>query len=170
MNEVIEPLLKSLTNLLRDTQLTIATAESCTGGLIASLLTELPGSSAWFDRGFVTYSNESKHESLGIDAALITQFGAVSLQTAEAMVAGALRHSHADVALAVTGIAGPDGGTEAKPVGTVCFAFAQRDGLLQSRSCLYSPSSRSQIRFLSCVEALHGMIFLLNQTHPQRNY
>lgn len=166
MNEVIEPLLKSLTTLLHEKKLIIATAESCTGGLIASLLTELPGSSAWFDRGFVTYSNEAKQELLGVEAELLARYGAVSLQTAEAMAAGALKHSHAHVALAVTGIAGPDGGTEAKPVGTVCFAFAERNGLMQSRSCLYSPSSRSQIRFLSCVEALHGMIFLLNQAYP----
>lgn len=167
MNEVIEPLLKSLTELLREKKLMIATAESCTGGLIASLLTELPGSSAWFDRGFVTYSNEAKQELLGVNPVLLAQYGAVSLQTAEAMATGALTHSHAHVALAVTGIAGPDGGTQAKPVGTVCFAFAERGGLMQSRSCLYSPSSRSQIRFLSCVEALHGMIFLLNQAYPQ---
>ncbi|QRN04342.1 nicotinamide-nucleotide amidohydrolase family protein [Legionella sp. MW5194] len=167
MNEVIEPLLKSLTTLLQEKKIIIATAESCTGGLIASLLTELPGSSAWFDRGFVTYSNEAKQELLGVEAGLLAQYGAVSLQTAEAMAAGALKHSHAHVALAVTGIAGPDGGTEAKPVGTVCFAFAERNGLMQSRSCLYSPSSRSQIRFLSCIEALHGMIFLLNQAYPE---
>jgi len=102
----------------------VATAESCTGGLIAATLTELAGSSQWFERGFVTYSNASKHELLGVPAELIETHGAVSEPVARAMAEGALRLSRAGLALAVTGVAGPGGGSAAKPVGTVCFAWA----------------------------------------------
>jgi nicotinamide-nucleotide amidase len=102
----------------------LATAESCTGGLIAARCTDLAGSSDWFERGFVTYSNEAKHELLGVDHALIESHGAVSEAVAQAMALGALRHSQAQVALAVTGIAGPSGGSADKPVGTVWLAWA----------------------------------------------
>jgi nicotinamide-nucleotide amidase len=102
----------------------LATAESCTGGLIAACCTDLAGSSNWFERGFVTYSNEAKHDMLGVDHALIARHGAVSAEVAQAMALGALRHSQAQVALAVTGIAGPSGGSADKPVGTVWFAWA----------------------------------------------
>ena len=102
----------------------LVTAESCTGGLIAAACTELAGSSQWFERGFVTYSNEAKHESLGVDAALMARVGAVSEPVAQAMALGALRHSKAQVSLAVTGVAGPTGGSASRPVGTVCFAWA----------------------------------------------
>ncbi|MGV8804977.1 MAG: CinA family protein [Polaromonas sp.] len=107
----------------------LATAESCTGGLIAATCTDLAGSSGWFERGFVSYSNEAKTELLGVDAALIAQHGAVSEAVARAMTEGALRHSRAQVALAVTGVAGPGGGTPAKPVGTVWFGWATPAGL-----------------------------------------
>jgi len=106
---------------------TLAVAESCTGGLVAGALTEIAGSSRVFDRGFVTYSNEAKQELLGVSSDLIETFGAVSVAVAWAMAQGALRHSRADVAVAITGVAGPDGGTEQKPVGTVVFAVAKRD-------------------------------------------
>jgi nicotinamide-nucleotide amidase len=105
---------------------TVAVAESCTGGLVAAALTEIAGSSAVFDRGFVTYSNEAKHEMLGVSTDLIDTFGAVSVAVAWSMAQGALRRSHADVAVAITGVAGPDGGSEQKPVGTVVFAKAVR--------------------------------------------
>ena len=101
----------------------MATAESCTGGMIAAACTDLAGSSQWFERGFVSYSNEAKHDMLGVPKALIEQHGAVSEAVAQAMVLGALKKSQAQVALAVTGIAGPTGGSPAKPVGTVCFAW-----------------------------------------------
>ncbi len=101
----------------------LATAESCTGGLIAATCTDLAGSSRWFERGFVTYSNAAKTELLGVDAALITQHGAVSEPVVRAMAAGAIAHSHAQVAVAVTGVAGPTGGSAEKPVGTVWFGF-----------------------------------------------
>lgn len=104
----------------------IAVAESCTGGLVCAAITEIPGSSAVLDRGFVTYSNESKRELLGVSEDIIEAFGAVSPATAWAMAQGALRHSRADVAVAISGVAGPDGGSEMKPVGTVVFACARR--------------------------------------------
>jgi len=107
----------------------LATAESCTGGMIAAACTDLAGSSNWFERGFVTYSNAAKTELLGVDAGLIAQFGAVSEAVARAMAAGALAHSHAQVAVAVTGVAGPAGGSPEKPVGTVWFGWATPAGL-----------------------------------------
>lgn len=106
----------------------VAVAESCTGGLVCAALTEIAGSSAVLDRGFVTYSNEAKMESLGVPRDIIDTLGAVSVATAWAMAQGALKHSHADVAVAISGIAGPDGGTEQKPVGLVVFACAKRGG------------------------------------------
>ena len=102
----------------------LTTAESCTGGMIAARCTDLSGSSQWLERGFVSYSNEAKHEMLGVDPALIAQHGAVSAEVAQAMALGALRHSKAQVSLAVTGVAGPTGGSQDKPVGTVWFAWA----------------------------------------------
>ena len=120
-------LLQQVTELLaaaRAKELKIATAESCTGGLISALLTDVAGSSDVFERGFVTYSNAAKTEMLGVDAQLIAAHGAVSEPVARAMAQGALQHSAAQVALAITGVAGPGGGSEAKPVGTVWFAFA----------------------------------------------
>lgn len=103
----------------------IVTAESCTDGLIAGTLTDVPGASAWFDRGFVTYSNEAKKAMLGVREETLTEFGAVSKETAEEMALGAVAHSGAGAAVSVTGIAGPGGGTAEKPVGTVCFGFAE---------------------------------------------
>lgn len=114
----------SLADLLRPLGWHLATAESCTGGMIAAACTNLAGSSDWFDRGFVTYSNAAKSEMLGVDSALIAQDGAVSESVARAMAAGAQREAGVEVAVAVTGIAGPGGGSEAKPVGTVWFAWA----------------------------------------------
>ena len=125
---------QSLSELLADLLVSnnwlLATAESFTGGMIAASCTDLAGSSAWFERVFVTYSNAAKTESLGVDAALIAQHGAVSEPVARAMAAGALAHSRAQVAVAVTGVAGPDGGSSDKPVGTVWFGFAWPGGVV----------------------------------------
>nr|WP_310522369.1 CinA family protein [Polymorphobacter sp.] len=107
---------------------TLAMAESCTGGLVAAALTEIAGASDVVDRGFVTYSNEAKMEAIGVNRDILETFGAVSIAVAWAMAQGALKHSHADIAVAITGIAGPDGGSEKKPVGTVVFARAERNG------------------------------------------
>jgi nicotinamide-nucleotide amidase len=107
----------------------LALAESCTGGMAAQFVTAVPGSSAWLERGFVTYSYEAKKEMLGVKQTTLDQYGAVSEQTADEMSLGALLRSHAHIAAAITGIAGPDGGTPQKPVGTVCFAWAKKNGI-----------------------------------------
>jgi nicotinamide-nucleotide amidase len=120
---------QQLAGLLLHRGLRLATAESCTGGLIAATCTDLAGSSEWFERGLVTYSNEAKTEMLGVDPALIATHGAVSEPVARAMAAGALVHSRAQVSVAVTGIAGPGGGSDTKPVGTVWFAWGLPDGV-----------------------------------------
>lgn len=125
-NELFE-LAQQLGQLLNSKGKKIATAESCTGGWIAQIITEISGSSAWFDRGFVTYSNAAKMQMLGVKPETLDKFGAVSVQTATEMVTGALAHSDADCAIAVTGIAGPDGGTAEKPVGTVFIAWADKN-------------------------------------------
>lgn len=119
---------------LRQSTKLLATAESCTGGWVGKIITDVPGSSHWYDRGFITYTNEAKQEILGVPAEVISTNGAVSEQTAKAMVEGVLRHSHADVVLSITGIAGPGGGSETKPVGLVWFGWGQRDGEIQTQS------------------------------------
>jgi nicotinamide-nucleotide amidase len=135
-------------------RLTIATAESCTGGLVAALLTSIPGSSAAVDRGFVTYSNEAKVEMLGVDAALIARVGAVSREVALAMAAGAIARSRADVAVSVTGIAGPGGGSADKPVGLVHFAAARRGGAAIARECRFGDLGRDAVRLAAAATAL----------------
>ena len=134
-----------------------ATAESCTGGLVAGAITAIPGSSGWFDRGFVTYSNEAKVELLGVDTGTLEREGAVSEATARAMAEGAIRGSRADAAVAITGIAGPDGGTLAKPVGMVCFAWALRGGSTTVATHQF-PGDREAVRRASVVVALRGLI------------
>jgi nicotinamide-nucleotide amidase len=133
--------------------LRIATAESCTGGLIAAVVTSIPGCSSVFERGFVTYSNESKTEVLGIPAALIEEYGAVSEVVARDMAEGALARSRADIAVAVTGIAGPDGGTEEKPVGLVHFACARRDNPTEHVCMHYGERAREEITEASVLQA-----------------
>lgn len=127
-------------------KLTIATAESCTGGLVAGMLTELPGVSAMLERGFITYSNRAKEEMLGVPADILAQHGAVSAQTACAMAQGALLHSPADLAVSVTGIAGPSGDESGKPIGLVHFAAASKSGLLIHSEQNFGNPGRSEIR------------------------
>jgi len=134
----------------------IATAESCTGGWIAQSITEIPGSSAWFDRGFVTYSNAAKIQMLDVKPATLEKYGAVSSETAIAMAAGALSRSEADFTVAVTGIAGPDGGTDEKPVGTVFIAWASRDGGSRVEKFLFH-GDRRQIRLQTVQTAIKGI-------------
>ncbi|GJD95396.1 CinA family protein [Methylobacterium iners] len=138
---------------------TIATAESCTGGLVAGLLTAVPGSSAVVERGFVTYSNAAKTEMLGVPAALVDAHGAVSEPVARAMAEGALARSEADVAVAITGIAGPGGGSAQKPVGLVHFGLASRGSATRHRERRYGEFGRGEIRRLAVGDALD----LLNQ-------
>ncbi len=135
----------------------LATAESCTGGMIAAACTDLAGSSAWFDRGFVTYSNEAKHDSLGVPMALIDAHGAVSEAVARAMAEGTLRHSLADVAVAVTGIAGPSGGSIDKPVGTGWLAWALRNGAMHA-VCTRFDGDRGEVRRATVERALQGLL------------
>lgn len=138
---------------------TVVLAESCTGGLVCTALTEVPGSSAVLDRGFVTYSNEAKHQSLGVSNDIIETFGAVSIACAWAMAQGALRVSLADVAVAISGIAGPDGGTELKPVGTVVFARAVRGSdELVAEERLLDGTSRAEIRYQAALVALELLL------------
>jgi nicotinamide-nucleotide amidase len=140
--------------LCRARGLQVATAESCTGGLVAAALTEVPGSSAVVDRGFVTYSDDAKRAMLGVPAATLKRHGAVSAQTAKAMAAGALKNSNADLAVSITGIAGPGGGSKQKPVGLVYFAAASRNGRRIARKRLYGEIGRRQVRLRSVAEAL----------------
>lgn len=137
----------------------VATAESCTGGLIAKTLTDLAGSSDWFERGFVTYSNQAKRDMLAVPAALIDEYGAVSEPVALAMAAGALRASGADYAVAVTGIAGPAGGSADKPVGTVWIAIA-RDGEQRARRCHFD-GDRAAVRDATLIAALEDLLALV---------
>jgi len=140
--------------------LKIATAESCTGGLVAGALTEIPGSSDVFDRGFVTYSNAAKQQTLSVAASILERHGAVSRETADAMAAGALAMSDADLAVAITGIAGPAGGSADKPVGLVHFAAASRDGSRVHCERRYGDAGRSAVRQQAVAEAL-AMLELL---------
>lgn len=134
----------------------LATAESCTGGLIAGACTDLAGSSAWFERGFVSYSNEAKTELLGVPGDLIQAQGAVSQAVASAMATGALTHSRAQVAVAVTGVAGPGGGSVAKPVGTVWLAWATPGGVFAELA--HFPGDRTAVRQATVARALQGLL------------
>jgi nicotinamide-nucleotide amidase len=138
----------------------LATAESCTGGWIGQLITAQPGSSHWYERGFITYANIAKQEMLGVPAETLETYGAVSEETASAMAAGALKHSHAQATLAISGIAGPGGGTPQKPVGLVCYGWALSDGTLLSSTCRLD-GDREEIRSRAVAAALRGLIDLL---------
>lgn len=144
---------ESLLEQLRTARLKIATVESCTGGLVAGALTAIPGSSDVFERGWVTYSNTAKNEQVGVAMALIEAHGAVSAEVASAMAEGALRHSPADLAVSVTGIAGPGGGSESKPVGLVWFGCARRGQAVITRHEIFS-GDRSGIRRAAVAVAL----------------
>ena len=155
-----DALIKEIAAILKKKNWQLVTAESCTGGLIASYLTELPGSSIWFERGFVTYSNLSKEELLAVPKHLIEEYGAVSEPVALAMSTGALQHSVGQVAVAVTGIAGPAGGRIDKPVGTVCFGWAALGKKPYTLRKQFS-GNRQEIRLAACQEALLGVLSLI---------
>jgi nicotinamide-nucleotide amidase len=138
----------------------IATAESCTGGGVATAITRISGSAKWFDRAFVTYSNDAKREMLGVSPKSLKRFGAVSEQVAREMAAGALARSPADIVVAITGIAGPTGGAPGKPVGTVWFAWAGRDDIVQARHFRFE-GDRVAVRLQSVFVALQGLGDLL---------
>lgn len=160
----VEATIEQLAALLRERQWMLASAESCTGGLIAAACTEPSGASDWFERGFVTYSNEAKIELLGVDPALIEAQGAVSEVVARAMAFGAVRHSHAQASVAVTGVAGPTGGTPDKPVGTVWFAWMV-DGRLASETRRFD-GDRAAVRRQTVEHALARLVELIAQPRP----
>ena len=157
MTEKIEALAMALGVRLLEREALCATAESCTGGLVAGAITEIAGSSGWFDRGFVTYSNEAKMEALGVPEATLARYGAVSEATARAMAEGALARSGAGIAVAVTGVAGPGGGSPEKPVGMVCFAWA-KPGTATATATHHFPGNRQAVREASVAVALEGLI------------
>ena len=159
LNPGIGELVGNLAQALVERGWMFATAESCTGGMIAAACTDLAGSSQWFERGFVTYSNAAKSELLGVDADLIARHGAVSEVVARAMAFGAVRHSQAQVSVAVTGVAGPTGGSAGKPVGTVWFGF-QVDGQLTSETRRFD-GDRAAIRTATVHHALQRLLQLL---------
>ncbi len=148
-----------LSHVLLQKQWMLASAESCTGGMVAAACTDLAGSSAWFERGFVTYSNAAKTQQLGVEAALIAQHGAVSEAVARAMAQGALFHSKAQVTLAITGVAGPAGGTLDKPVGTVWFAWAMPEGI--HSELRHFEGDRAAVRQASALHSLLGLLSLI---------
>jgi nicotinamide-nucleotide amidase len=157
---------RALLDACRARGVKIAAAESCTGGMVCALLTEIPGSSAVVERGFVVYSNEAKRELLGVSEEVLAAYGAVSEPTARAMALGALAHSNADVAVSVTGIAGPDGGTAAKPVGLVHFACARRGGAAVAIERRFGPLTRSSIRLASLETALGLLEAAVDEGQP----
>lgn len=142
---------------LRERSLTLASAESCTGGWAAQVVTHTAGSSAWFERGFVTYANDAKIEMLGVAPETLAAYGAVSRETAEEMASGALNYSKALISLSITGIAGPTGGSPGKPVGTVCFAWCLRGRPPESERCQFA-GDRESIRRQAVVHALEGLL------------
>ena len=167
-HDLIGPTVYLLADLLQTKGWKLVTAESCTGGMIAAACTDLAGSSHWFERGFISYSNDAKTELLGVDVALIARHGAVSEAVVRAMAAGAISHSKAQVAVAVTGVAGPTGGSAAKPVGTVWFAFAQSIALPGSSPALLSEvrrfdGDRAAVRTATVQHALWRLVELQRQ-------
>ena len=155
MNAELRAAATAVLDACRARKLKIATAESCTGGLVAGALTDIAGSSDVVDRGFVTYSNEAKQQMLGVSEETLKKFGAVSRETAEAMARGALGKANADLVVAITGIAGPGGGSKDKPVGLVHFAAAARSGALTHAEMRYGDIGRSEVREKSVLQALN---------------
>lgn len=150
-------LVEQVAERLRSRGLSLVAAESCTGGWVAKVVTDMAGSSQWFDRGFVTYTNAAKQEMLGVQETTLARFGAVSETTVREMAEGALRHSHGSVAVAISGIAGPGGGSAAKPVGMVCFAWAVAGGETVSRVVHFS-GDREAVRRQAVEAALQGVL------------
>jgi nicotinamide-nucleotide amidase len=161
MDTELITLADQLGQALKQAGYSVATAESCTGGWLGEVLTSIPGSSLWYERGFITYSNMAKREMLGVKTETLTRHGAVSEQTARAMAEGALSASHADLVVAITGIAGPGGGTPEKPVGTVCFAWVacRRPVVSQTR---HFHGDRAAIRRAAVIAAITGLQDTLN--------
>ncbi len=167
LDEDIVAAARRLFDVCKRKKLTVATAESCTGGLVAGTLTEIPGSSHLLDRGFVTYSNEAKQEMLGVPEDILKQYGAVSRETAEAMAKGALGYAPVNLTVAITGIAGPNGDEGGKPIGLVHFAAASRSGLLDHVEKRFGDLGRSEVRKRSVLQAF-VMLHDLAEREPAR--
>jgi nicotinamide-nucleotide amidase len=171
MPRTVETLAAILGARLKAAGAVLATAESCTGGWVSQAVTTVAGSSDWFDRGFVAYSNEAKRDLLGVSAETLARFGAVSEDAAREMARGALERSRAQVAVAITGIAGPSGGTPAKPVGTVCLAWAERPGAAAAigirSETRHFTGDRESVRRQSVIRALQGLVELLDARGAQ---
>lgn len=163
MKSRLDELADQLGSLLGRLRIRVVSAESCTGGLIASSITSVAGSSGWFERGFVTYSNSAKHDLLGVDTALFQRHGAVSEAVVLAMAKGAIERSQSHISVAVSGIAGPDGGTADKPVGTVWLAWGQKLGYAEAR-CFHFDGDRQAVREAAAVAALEGLIRRLGES------
>ena len=159
-DQKLEQLAKELGEILIQRGLMLVSAESCTGGWIGQTVTSIPGSSRWYERGFITYSNNSKSEMLGVRRRSLEEFGAVSEQIASEMAAGAISSSHAQVSIAVTGIAGPGGAAEGKPVGMICHSWVIKNGLARTTVC-FLEGNRESIRKRAVAIALQGAIDLL---------
>jgi len=155
--DTLNALAQELAHALKQAGRSVATAESCTGGLLGEVLTSIPGSSVWYERGFITYSNMAKREMLGVKTETLSRHGAVSEPTARDMAEGALLFSHADLVVAITGIAGPGGGSPEKPVGTVCFAWGARRQPVTSRTEHFH-GDRAAIRRTAVITALRGLL------------
>lgn len=166
-NRALTKAARALLTLLRARNLKVAAAESCTGGLLTAALTEIPGSSDVVDRAFVTYSNRSKQQMLGVPARTLVKYGAVSRETAMAMAKGALARSPADISVAITGIAGPGGGSRQKPVGLVHIAAAVRNGARAHRECRFGDIGRGKVRERSVLQGL-AMLRALTEKKPRR--
>lgn len=162
VDEELERLAADVGLALQSAGQRLVTAESCTGGWVGEAVTAIAGSSDWFDRGFITYSNAAKREVLGVAAATLSQHGAVSEETAREMALGALKQSRAQISVAITGVAGPGGGSADKPVGTVCFAWAKNDAALRSERRLLK-GDRTEVRRQSVLIALRGILGLCSQ-------
>jgi nicotinamide-nucleotide amidase len=158
---------KILLDICKQKKLTLATAESCTGGLVAAALSEIPGSSAVLDRGFVTYSNEAKQQMLGVTPATIDVYGAVSTECAEEMAKGALAHASVDIAVSITGIAGPTGAVPGKPIGLVFFCAASRSGRVIAHDRKYGDIGRGNVRRASVLQALAMLQELAEKEEPR---
>lgn len=161
INSVVRQLAIRVGKKLRDARMILATVESCTGGMVATAITDVAGSSSWFERGFVTYSDQAKSEISDVPAEMIERYGAVSEQVAQAMAMGGLRKSQAQVSLAITGIAGPNGGTQEKPVGMVSFAWSNQSHVFAET--LIFKGDREQIREQATAHALRGLLALLDR-------
>lgn len=162
MDALLAELSQQLGRALSARGLTLATAESCTGGWVAEVVTDTAGSSGWFERGFITYSNQAKADMLGVRTDTLARFGAVSEETAREMAAGAIMNSGADWAISITGIAGPGGGSSVKPVGTVCFGWCRRGGTPGSETRGFS-GARRDVRQQAVVHAIEGLLQRLGE-------